>query len=57
MSAPFYCLKILVDKQDNGSIAINNNPRDIALFFVLRNLCQYSELVFEGVMVGTVIDI
>jgi len=35
-SAPSCCLKILVDKQDNTSVAINNNPRDI-LLFVLYN--------------------
>ena len=31
------CLKILVDKQDNPSVAINNNPIDIVILFVLYN--------------------
>ena len=48
-SAPSCCLKILVDKQDNASVAINNNLRDVILF-VLCN-CPTSSLklilVFE----------
>ena len=27
-SASSCCLKIVVDKQDNPNVAINNNPRD-----------------------------
>ena len=36
-SAPSCCLKILVDKKDNASVAINNNPIDIVILFVLYN--------------------
>ena len=34
----FPSLKLLIDKQNNVSVAINNNPRDIVLVFVLYNL-------------------
>ena len=42
------CLKLLVDKQDNVSVDINNNPKGIVIGFVLYN-CTASnlELVFE----------
>ena len=36
-SALSCCLKILVDKKDNASVAINNNPIDIVILFVLYN--------------------
>ena len=32
------CLKILVDKQDNPSIPIKNNPSDVMILVVLHNL-------------------
>ena len=36
-SALSCCLKILVDKKDNASVAINNNPIDVVMLFVLCN--------------------
>jgi hypothetical protein len=36
-SAWFCCLKILVDKQDNASTPIDNNPRDSLIVFVIYN--------------------
>jgi hypothetical protein len=42
-SALSCCLKILVDKKDNASVAINNNPMDIVILFVLCN-CAASNL-------------
>jgi hypothetical protein len=42
-SALSCCLKILVDKKDNASVAINNNPIDIVILFVLCN-CAASNL-------------
>lgn len=30
-SAPSCCLKLLLDKQDNASVVINNNPKSIQL--------------------------
>src|SRR4029077_14770030 len=46
----FRSLKIRVDKQDNTSVVINNNPRDVVLILVLYN-CDASNLklvfVFE----------
>jgi len=36
-NASFCCLKILVDKQDNVSIPIKNNPTDSVIVFALYN--------------------
>ena len=52
-SAPSCCLKILVDKQDNASVAINNNPRDILLFVLCNNYASNLKPVFEVSLVKT----
>jgi hypothetical protein len=39
----------IVDKQDNASVAINNNPRDTVILFVLYNWdVSNLKLVFEA---------